>query len=136
MKHQIDPMVDIVFKSIFGNDHRIHVLESFLNALLKRDGANALKITQIINPFNLKNSSKGRSTIIDVKAIDQNKVIYQIEIQLDIHASLKERILYSFCQIYDRRLVKEKNQKLSYNDLKPVISTTLPAKVRKFLVKV
>ena len=57
-------------------------------------------------------------TVVDVKATDENKCNYQVEIQLVLHVAISARILYTWSSIYHSQINKGDN----FSELKPVIS--------------
>jgi predicted transposase/invertase (TIGR01784 family) len=78
MKHQINPTVDCVFKAILGTEENKNLLIHFLNAILEPKKASLIKDVTIKNPYNEKEFSTDKLTIVDIKAIDENGKIYQI----------------------------------------------------------
>ena len=93
MKHFINPTVDCVFKAILGSEENKNLLIHFLNAILEPEEGSLIKEVLIKNPYNEREFTGDKLTIVDVKAIDEKGHHYQIEIQLAIHAALAPRIL-------------------------------------------
>lgn len=56
--------------------------------------------------------------MVDVKAIDEQGIHYQIEIQLELKQALQERMLYTWSSIYHSLLQKGK----AFDELKKVVS--------------
>ena len=73
---------------------------------------------EILNPYNEREFYTDKLTIVDVKAKDENKTTYQIEIQLFVFSYLPERMLYTWSDLYQSQL--QSGEKFS--ELRPVIS--------------
>jgi len=116
MKHKINPTVDCVFKAILGSEENKNLLIHFLNAVLEP----ASKIKEIVlnNPYNEREFVGDKLTVVDVKALDENKCHYQIEIQLVLHAAISARMLYTWSSLYHSQISKGDH----FSELKPVIS--------------
>ncbi|MCX7075827.1 MAG: Rpn family recombination-promoting nuclease/putative transposase, partial [Methylococcales bacterium] len=96
MKHNIDPKVDCVFKSILGNESNRNLLVHFLNATLGSELISPITSVEILNPYNEKEHLDDKLSIVDVKAKDERGRVYQIEIQLDYFSYLPARMLYTW----------------------------------------
>ena len=119
LKHLINPQIDCVFKAILGADENKPALIHFLNAIIKpRQPVTAV---EILNPYNEKEFLNDKLSIVDIKARDEAGTIIQIEIQMTLYASLPNRMLYSWSDIYGAQL--ESGQ--DFDQLKPVISIWL-----------
>jgi hypothetical protein len=119
MKHLIDPTIDCVFKAILGMEGNEEILVHFLNCILMPT-IPSVNVT-IINPYNDKKFLDDKLSIVDIKAIDETGIKYQIEVQVATPKSLPERMLYTWSDIYQTQLTKGKN----YGLLQPVISIWL-----------
>ena len=119
MKHLIDPTIDCVFKAILGMEGNEEVMVHFLNCILML--AIPIVSVTIINPYNEKTFLDDKLSIVDIKAIDQAGIKYQIEVQVATPKSLPERMLYTWSDIYQTQLTQGKNYAL----LQPVLSIWL-----------
>ena len=119
MKHSIDPTVDCVFKAILGAEEHKNLLLHFLNNVVKPPVP--LQQVELLNPYNEKEFLSDKLTVVDVKAHDETGIVYQIEIQLAVHAFLPERMLYTWSDLYQSQLVSGE----SFKQLRPVISIWL-----------
>jgi predicted transposase/invertase (TIGR01784 family) len=114
MKHNIDPKVDCVFKSILGNESNRNLLVHFLNAVLGSELVLPITGVEILNPYNEKEHLDDKLSIVDVKAKDERGRVYQIEIQLDYFGYLPARMLYTWSDVYSQQLQSgEKYYKLN-----------------------
>ena len=93
MKHQIDPKIDCVFKSILGSEDNQNLLVHFLNAVLACELQQPITSVTILNPYNDKEFLNDKLSIVDVKARDNQNNLYQIEIKLAYYPSLPARII-------------------------------------------
>jgi len=116
MKHKINPTVDCVFKAILGSEQNKNLLIHFLNAVL--EPASLIKEIVLNNPYNEREFVADKLTVVDVKATDENKCHYQIEIQLALHTAIAARMLYTWSRLYHSQISKGDN----FSELKPVIS--------------
>ncbi|NCC23547.1 MAG: hypothetical protein EOM26_14055, partial [Alphaproteobacteria bacterium] len=82
MHRPIDPKIDCVFKTLFGSEDRRDLLIHLLNALLAEDLEAPVAEVDILNPFNERETLDDKLTIVDVKARDTARRIFQVEIQL------------------------------------------------------
>ena len=104
MRHPIDPKVDCVFKALLGAERNRALLTHFLNAILGDALPTPIADTEILNPYNEKESLDDKLSVVDVKARDQGGRQYQIEIQLLNHSDLPSRILYGWADLYSAQL--------------------------------
>ncbi|MCP4697646.1 MAG: Rpn family recombination-promoting nuclease/putative transposase [Gammaproteobacteria bacterium] len=118
MKHRIKPTVDCIFKCILGSKENKNLLVHFLNAVLEPEKGSQIRDVTIENPYNEKEFVGDKLSIVDVKAMDEKGRMYQIEIQLAVHAALSARILYTWSGIY-RSQIQEGDD---YKKLKRAVS--------------
>lgn len=121
LKHRINPQIDCVFKAILGAESNKPLLISFLNSVIKPDSP--ITVVEILNPYNEKEFIGDKLSIVDIKAQDDQKRLFQIEIQMAIFPHLPARMLYTWSDIYAAQLQDGEQ----YNDLHPVISIWLLA---------
>jgi predicted transposase/invertase (TIGR01784 family) len=103
MSEVIPLTADIVFKYVMGAEGSASRLRALLSAVQEDAGYPALKEVSITNPFNLKQSLTDKSSIIDVRAVDQDGHRYNIEVQAQAQKAFRERTLYS-CSVPKFRL--------------------------------
>jgi predicted transposase/invertase (TIGR01784 family) len=96
----VDVTNDIAFRKIFGNDNKKKSLISFLNAVINLPEEKQIVDVEITNPYQLGVLSGGKSTIVDVKAKDQNGNIFIVEMQITEFDYFHKRILYYTSQSY------------------------------------
>jgi len=108
---------DIFFKFLFGKEENKDLLLSFINAVHADSGFPLIKTVEIKNPFNIKNFSIDKESIVDVKATDENGRVYDVEVQTTGNDIFRNRTLYYWAKLYSSQL-KEANL---FSKLKPTI---------------
>lgn len=112
----VDITNDIAFRKIFGNASKKKSLISFLNAVIELPRHEQIVDVEIINPYQLGQLSGGKSTIVDVKAVDENGNTFIVEMQVAESNFFHKRILYYTSQSY----VAQLDEGVDYKKLKPV----------------
>lgn len=112
----VDVTNDIAFRKIFGNENKKNALISFLNAVIKLPNNSIVNDVEILNPNQLPKLSEGKSTILDVKAKDNNGNTFIVEMQIAENEFFHKRVLYYTSQSYTSQIGKGDE----YGKLKPV----------------
>ena len=115
MYRPIDPKVDCVFKTLFGSEDHRELLIALLNALLGDELSAPITDVDILNPYNERETLDDKLTIVDIKARDAARRIFQVEIQLLVFAALSARILYAWADLYSQQLQSGQD----YGELQP-----------------
>ncbi len=97
-------LYDFVFKYVFGRVQNAQLLSYLLNALLDRPKDNKIIVIEILNPFNLKEFSGDKLSIVDVRAKDETGALFTIEVQLLTHSKFIERSLYYISKLYSSQI--------------------------------
>ena len=113
----VDIKNDIAFRKIFGNSNKKEILISFLNAVLGFSGNNKIVSVTILNPFQLPDLIQYKTTVIDIKATDQDNNYYIIEMQVADKGNFDKRIQYYTSKAYNLQIIKGED----YHLLKPTI---------------
>ena len=108
---------DIFIRYLLGSESNKDLLLDFLNAVLSDSDFPTLNEVFIKNPFNLSNLSLLKESILDVKAVDEQGKVYDIEVQVAEEIDFPKRTLYYWAKNYSDQLVKGEY----YDELKPVI---------------
>ncbi len=117
----IKPWSDIFIKYLFGTPGNNDILLSFINAVLMSKGYDRIVKVEVKNPFNIKEFTLDKESILDVKAHDENGRLYDIEVQSDEQGYYVARSLYYWSTVYSSQL----NEAEIYSKLTPVISINL-----------
>ena len=111
---EISPCVDIAFKRIFGVEANNELLKSFINSVVS-DVDRVTEVT-LLDPHNLRNSEKGRLSILDIKARSKSGEYFNIEVQVSGAKSYDKRALYYWAKLYtDPRRGKEEKERKGRN---------------------
>ncbi len=111
----VDVTNDLAFRKIFGNENKKEVLISFLNAVIVLPKNNKIIEVTIVNPYQLPNLGGGKTTIVDVKAKDQNENVFIVEMQVAEPVHFSKRVLYYTSQNYSEQISRGDN----YDKLNP-----------------
>ena len=104
MTEDITPRIDIAFKKIFGVDENKDLLISLINAVVSEEDQ-VSKVT-LLNPYNPRNFSKDKLSVVDIKAEGQTGKRYNIEIQVANEGDYDKRALYYWGKLYTEQLRK------------------------------
>jgi len=115
----IRPINDFAFKKTFGTPENRVALISLLNAILEPKSP-IVEVT-LENPYNPQDFADDKLSILDVKAVDQSRAMYDVEMQLTIFEGLVQRIVFYGCELYASQLKAGDD----YADLHPVYSICL-----------
>ena len=99
-----NPKIDLVFRKLFGSEENKDILLSFVNSVL--EGRTVIKDLTIKNPYNLSNYVSGKMSILDIKAVDENNVWYDIEMQIAEQGFYGKRALYYWGKVYTDQIEK------------------------------
>jgi predicted transposase/invertase (TIGR01784 family) len=114
-------MSDFVFKYVFGAAQSTEILRSLLSAVQEDAGFPAVATVQITNPFNQKDYSEDKLSVVDVKATDVTGATYTMEAQATSHAAFSSRALYYWARSYANQLAESE----IYSRLQPVVGVNV-----------
>ena len=103
----LDPTTDIVFRSLFSGEANEDVLIFVINAVLQSE--KPIVSVRIKNPFNLAEYKKAKLSILDIKAVDSEGRLIDIEMQLLHHRLYGRRALYYLANEYVGQLEAKDN---------------------------
>ena len=115
--HFVDVKNDIAFHKIFGNENKKIILLSFLNAVMRLKGEDAMEDVEILNPYQLPIIKNLKASIIDVKARDKKGKTYIVEMQVAEPDGMDKRLLYYASKEYSQQIESGE----LYSKLNPVI---------------
>ncbi len=95
---------DVAFRKIFGQQEKKEVLISFLNAVIRLPNNGLVADLSILNPYQLPMLTTGKTTILDVKAIDTNGNTFIVEMQVAHNKHFHKRVLYYTSQSYSQQI--------------------------------
>jgi predicted transposase/invertase (TIGR01784 family) len=94
-------------------------LISFINAVVSQ--RDQVRDVVLVNPFNQKDHDRDRSSILDIKATDQNGRQYNVEMQITDQVYYNQRALYYWSKLYTSQLKSGDN----FQDLRKTISINI-----------
>jgi len=115
---ELPPTADVVFQYLFSSPGAENGLKCFINAINLSAGRRLIESVEIENPFNAANFAGQKTSIVDVKAKDEEGKKYDIEMQLADAVGFTDRVLYYWSKMYSSML----NRGDIYEQLRPVIS--------------
>lgn len=99
---RLNPKVDFAFKKLFGSEENKEILISFINSIISEE--NQIKNLELKNPYNISNYRKGKMTLLDIKAVDENGTWYDIEMQIAEQGYYDKRALYYWSKVYSDQI--------------------------------
>lgn len=100
----LSPMMDFIFKKIFGNENNPEILISFLNSVLKPESP--INSVEIKNTDIEKNHINDKFSRLDIKATTSNNELINIEIQVKDEYNMIQRSLYYWSRLYHEQIGK------------------------------
>ncbi len=100
----VDVKNDVAFHKIFGNANKTVTLISFLNAVLFLDGSNHVVSVTIENPYLFPPVPSGKTSILDVKATDQDGRKFIVELQVAEKDGFDKRVQYYVSRDYSTQI--------------------------------
>jgi predicted transposase/invertase (TIGR01784 family) len=98
----ISPTNDFAYKKVFGSQANDIALISLLNAILNLP--RRIASVTIQNPFNYQDFYEDKLSVLDIKAVDEAGAIYDIEMQIDAHLGLIQRLVFYGCELYSGQI--------------------------------
>lgn len=117
----ISALSDIFIQYLFNQTKHKTILLDFINAVLLDAGFEPLVSVEIGSPINPRELASGKSSVLDIKAIDKDGRIYEVEVQRAGNAEFVHRSLYYWSKNYSAQLDSAE----PYKQLKPVICINL-----------
>ena len=116
MLHPINPLIDCVFKSLFGDPAHKDLLLSLLNAVLRPE--QPIRDVEILPSETLPDHPGDDRRITDVRArVDTGDQI-GLEVQIYVRPWMASRVLYCWADLYQAQLGRGGK----FRDLVPVVS--------------
>jgi len=116
---RLNPKVDFAFKKLFGSEENKDILIAFINSILSEDQ----QISDIIlkNPYNIASYKKDKMSILDIKAVDEKGIWYDIEMQIAEQVFYEKRAFYYWAKVYSDQMEGGYN----YDKLRKTISINI-----------
>ncbi|MVX62583.1 Rpn family recombination-promoting nuclease/putative transposase [Clostridium chromiireducens] len=116
---KLNPKVDFAFKKLFGSEENKDILIAFINSILSEEQ----QISDIIlkNPYNIASYKNDKMSILDIKAVDEKGIWYDIEMQLSEQIFYQKRAFYYWAKVYSDQMEGGYN----YDKLRKTISINI-----------
>nr|WP_276532015.1 Rpn family recombination-promoting nuclease/putative transposase [Brevibacillus invocatus] len=102
----MNPIVDFVFKRIFGTEENKDLLLSFLNATLKPEEGKQLQEITLVDPHINADQVGDKASILDVRGKTKTGEQINIEVQLHNKYDMEKRSLYYWAKMYEGQLAE------------------------------
>ncbi|MCP4220280.1 MAG: Rpn family recombination-promoting nuclease/putative transposase [bacterium] len=99
---RINPKVDLVFKKLFGSEENKDILKSFINSCMPAH--QQLTDITLKNPYNLADYVDGKLSVLDIKAVDENGTLYDVEMQVEGFDYYGQRALFYWGKVFTNQL--------------------------------
>lgn len=123
IKFEYNPLNDVLFKFIFGSNERKHITIDFLNAVLNREGKDAIKEIEFRNVEFMSQRYEEKSARLDIFAIIDDKERLDIEVQCINHHDMEKRSLFYWAQMFLHSVSLMRAE--CYKDLMPAIAINI-----------
>ncbi len=110
--------LDVCFRALFGSQGMEDVLLSLVNSILRNANLPTVSKLELRNPFVLRRWRKDKEPIVDVRAIDEQGNVFDIEMQVVKHADFDKRAEYYGSRLFVDQIGNGSN----YGDLRRVVS--------------
>ena len=121
MRQLIDLKIDYAFKLIFGKQGNEPILIAFLNATLKLRCENQIKTVTLLNPEMNKEYNCDKKSVMDIRAVTNEGIHVNIEIQLANKHDMERRTLYYWAKMYTLQM----REGMSYQELANTITINI-----------
>jgi len=121
VRQLIDLKIDYAFKLIFGKQGNEPILIAFLNATLKLQYENQIKTVTLLNPEMNKEYNRDKKSVMDIRAVTNEGIHVNIEIQLANKHDMERRTLYYWAKMYTLQM----REGMSYQELANTITINI-----------
>ncbi len=100
----LSPLVDFLFKRIFGDPDNTEILIAFLNGVFEDAGDPLVESVELLNPFIDKDALTDKMSVLDIRAKTQADTLIDIEIQIRNAGNMRARSLYYWAKLYEGQI--------------------------------
>ncbi len=100
----VDVKNDVAFRKIFGNEKKTEIIISFLNAVLGLPKGKLIKKVRVVDPYQLPEIKELKSSILDLRVIDERGVSYIVEMQVEEFDGFDKRVQYYTAREYSAQI--------------------------------
>lgn len=117
----IKPTSDLFTAVLWSAPKNEPILRAYINAVLTDAGRTPITKATVLNPFNIKEFAADKAITLDVRVEDEDRRLYDIEVQTASHVAFPNRVLHYWSNTYSSQLRIGGD----YSVLRPVISIIL-----------
>ena len=121
MRQLIDLKIDYAFKLIFGKQGNEPILIAFLNAALRLPHENQITAVTLLNPELNKEYKDDKKSVMDIRAVTNEGIYVNIEIQLANKYDMERRTLYYWAKMYTLQM----QEGMAYQELANTITINI-----------
>jgi len=104
IKHNLSLLDNFAFQGFFTSPGGVRRLGNLVNAVRTNVGDDPITALEIMNPNESKRNVFDKTAILDIKAVDNNGDLYDVEVQTTNQPQFRERILYYWSRIYSSQI--------------------------------
>jgi len=117
----LSPLVDFLFKRLFGDEHQTDILIAFLNGIFDDVEAPRVTSVQLLNPYIDKDALTDKMSVLDILARTEQDTLMDVEIQIRNTGEMRQRSLYYWNNLYESQL----HQSETDGTLHPVVAVNV-----------
>lgn len=122
-KQGFNPMNDVAFKFIFGKDERKEITIDFLNTVLEKSLAHAIKDISFRQTEMIPDGDEGKLSRLDIACELDTGELVDVEVQVINYNNMQRRTLFYWARLYLLSLTRGEG----YSLLRPAITINLLA---------
>lgn len=100
---------DYIFRYVFGRKESTPMLLDLVNAVLSDSGSSPVVSLELQNPINTRDAYWAKETVLDIKALGEDRRLFDIEMQVSEDPNFVNRSLYYGPKRIPARLIVETN---------------------------
>jgi len=117
----LSPLVDFLFKRLFGDEQNTDLLIALLNSIFDDAGGPHVMSIQLLNPYIDKEALTDKMSVLDIVARTDQGTLIDVEIQIRNTGEMRERSLYYWTKLYEGQL----HEGETYHTLHPAMAINL-----------
>jgi predicted transposase/invertase (TIGR01784 family) len=116
---RINPKIDLAFKKLFGSEENKDLLIGLINSII--EPKDKIEDVTLRNPYNLADYLQDKMSILDIKAVDEKGVVFNVEMQIGKDLNFDKRSIYYWSKLVTEQL----SEGMMYRQLNKTISINI-----------
>jgi predicted transposase/invertase (TIGR01784 family) len=116
---RINPRIDFAFKKLFGSEENKDLLIGLINSIIEPN--DKIEEVTLRNPYNLADYLQDKMSILDIKAVDEKGVVFNVEMQIGEDLNFDKRSIYYWSKLVTEQL----SEGMMYRQLNKTISINI-----------